>query len=140
VYDKSGKKVIQSFDLDGVIFINGNIPGLRPTVHDIIITGRSFEEAEGTYWALKNVGIDNRVYFNRLLFDEKTRITSGQHKGRTLRTLISEGHNIVCHYDDDEIQIAEISKYVSIPIIHIKHELTEKENIRHDQEKDSNPV
>lgn len=123
-------KQLQSYDIDGVIVIDG-IPGLRPNLVDIIITGRSFEEKNETTKVLFDKGIYNVVYFNSCTYENKTRITSGIHKGRTLLTLIQSGKNIVCHYDDDDVQIAEIKKLVNIPCILIQHDLTNKENQRH---------
>lgn len=121
---------MQSFDIDGVIFIDGRISGVRPYINDIIVTGRSFEEKEETERMLQSKGLGNKVFYNPLKFDDKTRVSSGVHKGITLRSLIARGFDITAHYEDDEIQIAEIEKYVDIPIIHIKHNLTEKENRR----------
>lgn len=121
---------MQSFDIDGVILINNQIKGLRPYNEDIIITGRSIEEEEETVIMLREKGICNKVYFNPLPFDKKTRKSSGIHKGRTLARLIKEGHPITVHYDDDIIQISWMKCFVDIPIIHISHCLTEKENIR----------
>ncbi len=122
---------IQSFDLDGVIYFGGRIKGLRPCKNDIIITGRSIEEKEETLNWLKQQNIHNTIYFNSLPFHCKTRVSSGEHKGRTLKRLLENGIDISVHYDDDEIQIEEIKKYVNIPIVHIKHDLIEKENVRH---------
>lgn len=122
--------IIQSFDFDGVIYISDSIPGLKPHMYDIIITGRSFEEEPETHIVMNRLGLGNKIYFNARKFAEKTRISSGIHKGRTLKRLISDGMNIVCHYDDDEVQLREIAKFVQIPLIHIVHNLTEKENVR----------
>lgn len=122
---------MNTYDIDGVIYINETLVGLTPQPEDIIITGRSFEEYDETIEMLESRGIKNKVYFNPLPFDEKTRISSGQHKGTILKELISQGNNIGIHFEDDEIQIEEIKKLVpSINVIHIKHELTEKENVR----------
>lgn len=121
---------VQVFDIDGVIFISKDIQGIKPYSNDIIITGRSYEEEKETLEMLKHKGIFNKVYFNTIPYEQKTRESSGIHKGRTLQKLISEGVNIVCIYEDDEIQIDQIKKYVDIPIVHIKHNLKDKENNR----------
>jgi hypothetical protein len=42
--------MINSYDIDGVINLGGDYKGLRPGPNDIIITGRSYEEADYT-WA-----------------------------------------------------------------------------------------
>lgn len=117
---------INSYDLDGVISI-----GLTPRPEDIIITGRSYEEAPETYKYLHSRGIFNAVYFSPVVFNNKTRIISGTHKATILEYLISAGNKIAIHFEDDEIQKAEIEKVVDIPVVHIVHDLTEKENVRH---------
>ena len=61
-------KTINTFDIDGVITV-----GLYPGPDDVIITGRSYEEAPETYAMLRSKGINNPVYFNPLPFDKKTR-------------------------------------------------------------------
>lgn len=123
---------IRTFDIDGVIYINKDFPGLRPEPNDLIITGRSFEEERETKTMLEIRQIYNDVYFNPLPFDLKTRISSGQHKGHTLNKLKEQGHNIMYHIEDDEIQIEEIKKIAPwVNILHLVHNLTEKENVRH---------
>ena len=122
----SSAKSINSYDLDGVITI-----GLTPGPDDIIITGRSFEEASETYRYLHERNIYNAVFFQPLHFEDKTRERSGKHKGKLLKQLIENGVNIEKHFEDDAIQKREIEKEVDIPIVFIEHDLTEKENVRH---------
>ena len=121
---------IQVFDIDGVIFMTKDIPGIKPYPNDIIITGRSYEEENETREMLAHKHIYNTVYFNTIPYNKKTRESSGLHKGRTLQKLLKEGKKIVCIYEDDEIQIEQIRKFVDIPIVHIKHNLKDKENNR----------
>ena len=123
--------MIQSFDIDGVIFINQDIPGLTPKENDVIITGRSFEEEEETLKMLRDKGINNKVFFNPLRFKDKTRESSGIHKANTIFRLNADGYDIGVHYEDDEIQIREIKIRNDVEVIHIHHNLSEKENIRH---------
>jgi hypothetical protein len=124
---------ISTYDIDGVIFINKDIKGITPGPYDFIITGRSYEEKPETERMLADRGIYNQVFYNPLSFDQKSRASSGQHKGNTIKKLIAEGHEIQFHVEDDEIQIAEIKKIVpELNIIHMKHNMTEKENIRND--------
>jgi hypothetical protein len=127
-----GKMPINSYDLDGVVSI-----GITPNPRDIIITGRSFEEAPETYHYLHDRGIYNPVFFQPCLFDCKTRVSSGEHKGVVLHRLIENGVIVDKHFEDDEEQIAQIRKYVDIPIVHLVHNLTERENIRRLVEKSS---
>ena len=133
------KMICAGWDCDGVLHFgrdeNGDyIPGIRPNKGDVIITGRSFEEASETYMFLqcRDDPINNAVYFNPRKFDEKSRVTSGQFKGNTIKRLNEEGKNIGIFFEDDEIQIEEILKIVpDIRIVHVKSELVEKENVRH---------
>ena len=124
-------KTINSFDIDGVISV-----GLYPGPNDVIITGRSFEEARETYSMLRSRGIRNVVFFNKLPFDRKDRESSGMHKGHTIKELIQSGTQIAVHFEDDEVQKAAIEKVLDtygitgVTVVHIVHDLTEKENVR----------
>lgn len=123
--------MINSFDIDGVIHL-GKLGGIYPGPNDIIITGRSYEEELETIMMLEVKNIKNRVYYNRKRFKDKTRISSGQHKGRTLKKLIASGIEIGFHIDDDPIQIEEIRKFCpNLPLILMQHDLVDKENVRH---------
>lgn len=120
---------MNSYDIDGVIYLGQDYIGLTPLPEDIIITGRSFEEREYTEKYLMSRGIVNTVYYNSLPFNLKTRVTSGQHKGNTLLQLKNLGINIDIHFEDDEIQAREISLIIpSVKIVMITHNLTDKEN------------
>ena len=122
---------INSFDIDGVIYL-GDLGGVYPGPNDVIITGRSYEEKPETISMLKSKGIHNQVFFNPLKFDDKTRKSSGIHKGNTLKKLLSQGMNILVHWEDDPVQIEEIKKIVpEISVIYVCHNLVEKENVRH---------
>ena len=124
-------KTINTFDIDGVITV-----GLYPGPDDVLITGRSFEEAQETYAMLRSKGIKNAVFFNKLPFSKKDRKSSGTHKGYTIKELIQSGVNIAVHFEDDEVQKAEIERVLDIygikgvTVVHIVHSLTEKENVR----------
>lgn len=123
--------MINSFDIDGVIYL-GDLGGIYPGPQDIIITGRSYEEEPETIKMLIKKGINNKVYFNPLKFDNKTRVSSGIHKGKTLEKLLNFGIKIGFHIDDDPIQIEEIKKILpNFPVILMEHDLVEKENVRH---------
>lgn len=123
--------MINSFDIDGVIYL-GDLGGIFPGPHDIIITGRSSEETTETITMLCRKGIHNKVYFNPEKWENKTRVSSGIHKGNTLKKLIESGIKIGFHIDDDPIQITEIKKILpDLPVILMEHDLVEKENVRH---------
>ena len=114
---------MKGFDCDGVITI-----GLYPGPNDIIITGRSYEEMPETIKMLDKMGIRNPVYFNPLKFSEKTRVLSSKHKIKILKKF----PEIKIFFEDDPIQAYEIDKHLpDVTVVHIVHELTEKENLRH---------
>jgi hypothetical protein len=123
--------MINTFDIDGVIYL-GKYDGIYPGKGDIIITGRSVEEKPETLRMLNSKGIDNEVFFNPLPFDQKSRLTSGQHKGKIIKELIDAGIKHGVHFEDDEIQIEEIRKIVpGVRIVHVVSDLVTKENVRH---------
>jgi hypothetical protein len=123
--------MFNTYDIDGVINL-GEYDGIYPGKDDIIITGRSYEEAEETYAMMKRKGIDNFIFFNPIKFDEKTRLTSGRFKGIIIKNLIENEMQHGVHFEDDEIQIQEIKKIVpGVRIVHVVSDLVEKENVRH---------
>lgn len=120
-----------SFDIDGVIFMD-KFDGVYPSKNDIIITGRSKEERPETEAMLKSKGITNNVYYNSTPFDQKTRESSGRHKGQTLFYLEQSGMRFGIHYEDDPIQAEIIRKMMPhINVVLLQHNLVEKENVRH---------
>ena len=123
---------VNTFDIDGVIFINKDLGGIYPGPNDAIITGRSFEEAPETYKMLQERGIFNYVFFNDLKFKDKTRRSSGQHKARTLNYLLLKGVNVGVHFEDDPVQVMEIRRGCPrARVVHVYHNLTTLENVRH---------
>lgn len=124
-------KAINSYDIDGVIFLGKGIKGIYPYDDDIIITGRSFEERPETDAMLKDLGIENIVYYNELPFSKKTRTTSGKHKATILTMLHNIGAVVQCHFEDDPLQ-AEVVRYECpwVHVILITHDLIEKNNVR----------
>jgi hypothetical protein len=121
------------FDIDGVIYMGNTYTGVWPGPNDIIITGRSIEEAPETRRQLHDRKIFNQIFFNPLPWAEKSRVTSGQHKGNTIMRLIHQGNKIGLFFEDDPVQVAEIQKIVgnAVQVVHLVHNLTEKENVRH---------
>jgi len=123
---------LNTFDIDGVIFVNEEVGGVHPGPYDIIITGRSFEEVPETREMLRARGIYNRVFFNRAKFVNKTREGSGLHKAETIQRLQRLGYNIMCHFEDDEVQAEVIRKNCpNVTVVMLVHSLTNKENVRH---------
>lgn len=126
------RMTVNTFDIDGVIYINKKVGGIHPGPYDIIITGRSYEEIPETKAMLKSRGIFNRVFFNRVKFDEKTRYGSGLHKAETIKRLQQIGYTVLCHFEDDEIQADVIrASCPGVTVVMVVHELTNKENVRH---------
>lgn len=120
---------MNSFDIDGVITV-----GIYPGPCDVIITGRSFEEAPETIAMLRSKGIQNEVYFNPRPFSEKSRLSSGEHKKATLERLALKLGDRIIHFEDDDIQ-ADVIKTIPdsmVYVVRVVHELTEKENVRHE--------
>jgi len=123
---------VNGFDIDGVIHLGNGVCGVRPGPNDVIITGRSYEEEPETKAFLIRNGIQNKVYFNPLPFLEKSRETSGIHKAKTLKRLKhEEGLEVQYFFEDDEVQKSEIEKGWNGKVIHVSHDFTEKENVRH---------
>lgn len=122
---------MRTFDIDGVICM-GNWVGVRPSPGDIIITGRSFEEANETDDFLRSHNITNRVYYNPVKFESKTRESSGEHKARIIKKLIEDGLQIRCHFEDDEVQAKIIERKTGLPVVLLKHNLVNQENVKRD--------
>jgi len=123
---------VNGFDIDGVIHLGNGVCGVRPGPNDVIITGRSHEEEPETLAFLRRNGITNDVYFNPIPFKIKSRETSGTHKARTLQWLKEvKTINVQFFFEDDEVQKAEIEKDWDGKVIHVSHDFTEKENVRH---------
>jgi hypothetical protein len=119
-------KVVNTFDIDGVIDL-GDLGGFYPGPDDVIITGRSYQESKETYEMLEEKGIKNHVFFNPIRKKDKTRQTSGIHKGNVIKSLKSWGIPHGFHAEDDAIQIEEILRIdPSIRIVHVKHNYTKK--------------
>ena len=117
---------IDTYDFDGVIYFGDENPGVRPGPHDIIVTGRSFQEKEKTVAWCSRYGITNQIIFSKVPLDLKTREISGYHKALTLRELLKD-YRIEKHFEDDPIQKEIIEAMVpSIKVVHLVHNLTKK--------------
>jgi hypothetical protein len=120
---------MNSFDIDGVIYMGPGNTGVFPGPNDVIITGRSVEESQETLDMLRARGIHNQVFFNPLPYDEKTRSTSGLHKAKTIAML----GNISIHFEDDPIQAKTIRDLCpDVHVVMLEHDLVNKENQRHE--------
>ena len=92
-------------DIDGVIHLGNKTCGIRPGPSDVIITGRSYEEEEETLAFLRKNGINNVVFFNQVQYEEKSRESSGWHKGQTILLLHRAGLEIEYFFEDDEVRL-----------------------------------
>lgn len=128
--------MINTYDIDGVINMGDKYTGLLPRYGDIIITGRSYEEQDYTDKFLSDLGIYNKVFYSPHKYVDKTRELSGIHKGETIRLLISLGLKVGLHFEDDEVQAAEIRKIVDVPVVMVISDLVEKENVWHGKPED----
>jgi hypothetical protein len=126
---------MNSFDIDGVIFIEEGLYGVYPGPGDVIITGRSVEEFAATRRQLDKAGVYNQIFFNPIRFEHKSRETSGAHKARTLLMLYRSGYNINVHFEDDEVQAKIIEEALKgltpTTVVRLVHDLTNKENVWH---------
>jgi hypothetical protein len=106
---------VKGFDLDGVITI-----GIFPGPDDVIISGRSVDEALDTLLALRALGIKNQVFFSPVEVVEKNETRSGTFKARVIRRL-----GITQFFEDSYEQAAIIKKLCpSCAIVMIRQTVT----------------
>jgi len=122
---------INTYDIDGVIYMGDKFEGLTPEPRDYIITGRSYEEYDYTIAMLQGRDIYNKVFFNPIAFDKKTRESSGEHKATIINGLLAIGVKIGLHFEDDEVQAEIIERLTPVKVVRIVHDLVEKENVWH---------
>lgn len=119
---------MNGYDFDGVVSI-----GLHPTDQDIIITGRSFDEAHIVNKILRERNINCAVYYNpirtidRETGTEKSRKCSGKHKAEIIYLLKCNGVILDKFFEDDELQIKVIKNmHRDLNIVHLIHDLVTK--------------
>lgn len=121
---------MNSYDIDGVIYLGEGRKGLLPRSEDVIISGRSCEEYLITMAQFDALDIPEEcpVYLAPWKIPHKTRRLSGLHKANTLNMLIGQqGKNIQIHFEDDPVQADIIRQFVpSVEVVMITHNLTEK--------------
>lgn len=88
------------YDFDGVV-----TAGHRPSPWDVIITGRSYEEAAETYAYMAKHGIHCAVYFNPVPESDKGHESSGAWKAEMVERL-----GITKFYEDMIVQAEIIRK------------------------------
>ena len=105
------RRVVNMFDFDGVVR-----EGATPDEYDIIITGRTFEEAPIVLQILHDRGIVCPVYFNPIHLKDRqnhndyARTKSGNHKANIIALLKENGVNLGVFHEDDPIQAGIIQK------------------------------
>lgn len=101
------RPVVDMYDFDGVTS-EGNVVPQSP--HDVIITGRTFQEAHVVYERMAEIGLNNAVYCNPIHYKDRgdhtvsARKSSGNHKANIISLLKANGVNIGKFYEDDKIQ------------------------------------
>ena len=76
---------------------------------------------------LESHDINNEVLFQNCKIEKRTRETSGMHKAITMNFLLKEGFDIICHFEDDPIQIRMINEFAQeVQVVGMHHSLTEK--------------
>ncbi len=119
---------INTFDIDGVIYMGEGRTGVRPHHNDLIITGRSYTQEDETMTFLRKYEIWNDVHFNPISRDDPkySRQESGKWKAKVL-TNLKKDYIIDLHFEDDPVQIEEILKvHPDQKIVHLQHDLVEK--------------
>lgn len=119
------KPELVSYDFDGVI-----TTGNYSHTHDqfsVVITGRCIDEYKYVYRILAENKMMLPVYFNPISYSKrgdhtyKSRLLSGKHKARILKTL-SKNFKIA-HYEDDplQIEIIKLKNIKDLTIIHVEN-------------------
>lgn len=108
---KKFRREVNMFDFDGVVR-----EGATPDKYDIIITGRTIEEAPIVYKELIKREIFVPVYFNPIHLKDRqnhnlyARTKSGKHKANTIQLLKDNKVNIGRFHEDDPVQISIIKE------------------------------
>lgn len=127
---------MNSYDIDGVIYLGQGLKGLLPRTEDVIITGRSIEEWDVTRKQLDDLGVDKAaiIYMAPWKWIHKTRKLSGIHKAMTLMTIYSNGNPVQIHFEDDPLQADLIEEIMGdkIKVVRVQHNLVPLENVKHD--------
>lgn len=111
----------KAFDIDGVITI-----GIHPGKEDLIITGRSFEEAPETEELLERKEITNQVYYSNTRYAAKTRDGSARFKAQMINAL-----GVTRFFEDDPVQIEIIQNLChGCKVVQIISDLVPLENRR----------
>lgn len=109
---KKFRPEVRMYDFDGVVSEGIHYP---LSYHDVIITGRTFQESKVVYDKMKELGISNAVYFNPIHLKDRgnhsiaARTSSGNHKATIISLLKANKVNIIEFFEDDQLQ-ADIIK------------------------------
>ena len=117
--------MIKSYDFDGVIYSPSYLElMIRPTSNDdVIITGRTYEEAYLVLPWLKNKDIYCNVFFNPISLSENNRELSALHKVNIINKLLKNQFKLIGHYEDDPFQYDILKQKLpdDFPIILVDH-------------------
>lgn len=105
---------VNSYDIDGVVYMGEYHTGLIPGPQDIIVTGRSYQDRPHTLAWLRERGIHNMVFFNptgRHDPDYSARV-SALHKAMVFKKLFEIGIHVDIHFEDSDEQIEVILSHV----------------------------
>lgn len=111
---------INSYDIDGVIYMGEDLLGLHPQPNDVIITGRTRPQQVKTQGMLNDRGILSFLFINPIDIDNSPREVSGRHKAAVLTMLDENGRVVMNHFEDDHLQadiIREFCPWVNVVII-----------------------
>lgn len=123
------RPIVSIFDFDGV-----TREGNHPSPGDIIVTGRTMEEAPIVYAYLRANGLgDTPVYFNPIMLKDRqnhndfAKSKSGNHKAKIIQLLKDNGVNIGKMHEDDPLQAGIIkNRHPDIEIV--KYPYDDKNN------------
>ena len=126
-HKKKFRPEVRMYDFDGVTS-EGIVYPQSP--HDVIITGRTFQESEVVYARMEELGIRNAVYFNPIHYKDRgdhtvsARSSSGKHKATIISLLKAQEVNIKEFYEDDPLQKAIIEEaHPDLEVVLIKSDV-----------------
>lgn len=102
---------MKGWDFDGVVSC-----GAKPDPGDVIITGRSIEEARVTLELMSTLGVNCPVFFNPHTTAEKTARNAAEHKARIIQLL-----GIRLFMEDSHFQadiITELARGVEVQMVY----------------------
>lgn len=118
---------INAYDLDGTIW-DGSGSMLTPEWKDVIITGRGYHEMGKTLLLLRELDIDNQVFFFPGTESEKNHASIANHKANILSELRESGITVNYFFENEIHQVSILRRLVKpeeTKIIHIGNQYAE---------------